>query len=67
MQFHNIFVVPQVNRGGGLALLCRDDISLDVQTYSNQHIDSFINYGVDDTWWFTCFYKDPDIANREDS
>ena len=45
MQFNNIFVVPQVNRGGGLALLWRDDISLDVQTYFDRLIDSFINHG----------------------
>ena len=67
MQFHNIFAVPRVNRGGGLALLWRDDISLDVQTYSDRYIDSFINHGVDDAWRFTSFYEDPDTASREDS
>ena len=67
MKFHNIFAFPQVNRGGGLALLWRDDISLDGQTYSNWHIDSFINHGVDDAWQFTCFYGDPDTASWEDS
>ena len=67
MKFHNIFAFPQVNRGGGLALLWRDDISLDVQTYSDRYIDSFINHGVNDAWRFTSFYEDPDTANREDS
>ena len=67
MEFHNIFTVPRVNRGGGLALLWRDDISLDVQTYSDRHIDSFINHGVDNAWRFTSFYGDPNITNREDS
>ena len=48
MQFRNIFVVPRINRGGGLALLWREEISLDIQTYSDNHIDAFINHGVDE-------------------
>ena len=67
MQFRNIFVVPRINRGGGLALLWREEISLDIQTYSDNHIDAFINHGVDDAWWFTGFYGDPDTASQEDS
>ena len=67
MQFNNIFVVLWVNRGGGLALLWRDDISLDVQTYFDWHTDSFLNHGVDDAWRFTGFYGELDTASREDS
>ena len=67
MQFRNIFVVSCINRGGGLALLWREEISLDIQTYSDNHIDACINHGVDDVWRFTGFYGDPDTANREDS
>ena len=65
MQFNNIFVMPCVNMVGGLALLWREEINLDIQTYSNRHIDAFINHGVDDAWWFTSFSGDPDIANWE--
>ena len=67
MQFNNIFVVLWVNRGGGLALLWRDDISLDVQTYFGRRIDSFLNHGVDDAWRFTGFYGELDTASQEDS
>ena len=49
MSFNNIFVVPQLNRTGGLALLWRDDLSVDVQTYSDRHIDAIVDHGVDDT------------------
>ena len=65
LQFHNIFVVPRINRGGGLALLWRDEISLDIQTYFDHHIDAFIIHRVDDAWRFTGFYGDPETTNRE--
>ena len=67
MQFNNIFVVPRVNMAGGLALLWRDEINLDIQMYSNCHIDAFINNGVDDTWRFTDFYEDLETTNWENS
>lgn len=42
------FVVPRHNRGGGLALLWKDDIDLDVLTSSNNHINGAVNQGRDD-------------------
>jgi len=66
-QLTNTFVVPLVNNGGGLALLWKTDFQVDVQSYSERHIDVFIDHGVDDAWWFMGFYGDPDTANREDS
>lgn len=50
MQFANIFLLPHLNRGGGLALLWKAKISVYVQTYSNRHIDAIIDHGVNDTW-----------------
>lgn len=48
MQFANFFVVPRHNRGGGLALLWKDDIDLYVLTSSNNHINGAVNQGRDD-------------------
>ena len=67
MQFANIFVVPCVNTGGGLALLWKADCSVDVQSYSDNHIDAIVDHGVDDAWRFMGFYGDPDTANWENS
>ena len=67
MQFNNIFVVPCVNMAGGLVLLWREEINLDIQTYSNHHIDAFINHGMDDAWRFTSFYGDPNTTSWENS
>ena len=67
IQKSNIFVVPRHNIGSGLALFWPTDMSVDIQSYSNQHIDAIIDHEVDDAWRFTGFYGDPNIAGREDS
>ena len=43
IQFTNLFVVPRVNTGGGLALYWKSDLDVDVQTFSNRHIDVIVN------------------------
>ena len=67
IQKSNIFVVPRHNIGGGLALFWPTDMSVDIQSYSDQHIDAIINHEVDDAWQFTGSYGDPDTASLEDS
>ena len=67
IQYSNLFVVPRHNTGGGLALFWKTDSNVDVQSFSDRHIDAIIDHGVDDAWRFTGFYGDPDTASREDS
>ena len=67
IQFAHKFVVPHPNQGGGLALLWKEDIQLDVQSSSDNHIDAVVDLGMDDTWGIMGFYGNPDSANREDS
>ena len=43
IQFTNLFVVPRVNTSGGLALYWKSDLDVDVQTFSNRHIDVIVN------------------------
>lgn len=35
-------VVPSVRRGGGLALLWKSSMKVDVQTFSPRHIDTIV-------------------------
>ena len=63
IQFTNLFVVPRVNKGGGLALFWKSDLDVDVQTFSTHHIDAIVNQRVDNAWHFIGFYGDPDTAN----
>ena len=67
IQYSNLFVVPRHNIGGGLALFWKIDSNVDVQSFSDRHIDAIIDHGVDDTWRFTGFYGDLDTASRENS
>ena len=67
IQYSNLFVVPRHNTGGGLALFWKTDSNVDVQSFSDRYIDAIIDHGVNDAWWFTGFYGDPNTASREDS
>jgi hypothetical protein len=40
MGFQNFFVVDCVGRSGGLALLWREDLELEIQNYSCRHINA---------------------------
>ena len=63
----NVFVVPRHNIGGGLVLFWPTDMNVDIQSFSNWHIDAIIDHGVDDTQQFTSFYGDPDTTSQENS
>ena len=67
LNFDNIFIVPQKNRSGGLALQWMNEINLHIRTYSLHHINVVVNPRVDDAWHFTGFYGALEAANREDS
>lgn len=44
IQFSNLFVVPCHNTSRGLALFWSDNMNVDVQSFSNHHIDAIINH-----------------------
>ena len=67
IKYSNLFVVPCHNTGGGLALFWKTNSNVDVQSFSDRHIDAIIDHGVDDAWWFMGFYGNPDTASRENS
>lgn len=58
-------IVPSVRRSGGLALLWKDSLLVDVQTFSSRHIDTIIT--KDDgnkKWRFTEFYSHLETRKR---
>lgn len=63
----NVFVVPWQNTGGGLALFWPMDKNVNIQSFSNRHIDAIIDHGVDNAQRFTGFYRDPDTISLENS
>ncbi|KAL4632173.1 hypothetical protein ACB092_04G033300 [Castanea dentata] len=67
LQFDNFFIVPRINTGGGLVLYWKNGIDLHVLNSSTTYIDAVVNLGLNDTWRFTRFYRNPVTTNWEHS
>lgn len=52
-----MLVVPCVRRARGLAMLWKSEVSLDIQTYSLNHIDGHILNDLTTPWRLTGFYS----------
>jgi hypothetical protein len=51
-----MFMVDSVGRSGGLVLLWKEDVNLNIQNYSRRHINALVKMGGGDLEWkFTCF------------
>ena len=60
--------VPSEGRSSELALMWKEGIIVEVQMYSQSHIDALVDGGVDIGWWhFIGFYGSLDIAKRTES
>ena len=67
LPFYDMFVVPRVNRGGGLVLFWKNSIKVSVKTSSKNHIDSIIREGSEGAWRFMGFYGEPVTHMRHKS
>ena len=62
------FIVPGNDKSSGLALLWKEDTIVDVQTFSQTHIDVVVDGGVGvGKWHLTGFYGNPDTRKRLES
>ena len=60
--------VPSVGKSGGLALLWKPEIKVEIQTFSHWHIDAVIDSGGSTGQWrLTGFYGNPDTHGRSES
>jgi len=61
-------IVPSEGRSSVLVLMWKEGIIVEVQTYSQSHIDALVDGGADIGWWhFTGFYGNLDTAKRKES
>ena len=67
IRFDQKFFVRRINRGGGLVLYWKDDIKVDIETSSLNHIDATNNKHTDEAWRFTGFYGEPETHKRVES
>ena len=56
--YDNMLVVPCIHKLGGLAMLQKEEITLHIQTYSQNHIDAHIMTDPADPWRLTNFVGD---------
>ena len=67
IQFDQKSFVERINRGGGLVLFWKNEIEVDIETSSLNHIDVIINKNSEKPWRFTGFYGEPDTHKRFES
>jgi hypothetical protein len=65
LHFSNKLVVPRRNKRGGLALFWKQDLDLQISSYSYSHIDTIVDATSSALWRFTGFYKAPNTHRRE--
>jgi hypothetical protein len=67
--YPNAFGVSCSGLCGGLVVMWKNDVLVDIKSYSKYHIDSWVS-GMSvptSSWRFTGFYGDPAWANRKES
>ena len=68
MGFPNMFVVDFIRRSGGMTLMWDEDINLDIQNYSQCHINGMVKMRMSrEQWKFTGFYGHPDPSKRHEA
>ncbi|XP_050280875.1 uncharacterized protein LOC126721848 [Quercus robur] len=65
--FINGLVVPSSGRSGGLAMLWRKEIFVDIQNYSGRHSDAIVTEDSGFKWWIIGFYGNPEVHRRKES
>ena len=67
LHFDEKWVVPRITRAGGLALLWKNSIQIDVDSFSLNYIDVIINKRKDDSWRFTGIYGMPEAGRKHET
>lgn len=61
---YNCFVVGKSCMGGGLAMLWKDDLDLEIASYSNHHIDAIVREVDGKQWRCTGIYGHPEVGQK---
>jgi hypothetical protein len=66
--FGSVFVVDCVGQSGGLALMWKGELSVEIQNYSCFHINAIVRTEANSPpWKFTAFYGHPIAHKRKES
>ena len=64
LPFRNKIIVKQPNTGGGLALIWKEDVQLDLINYTMHHVMVKVTEANGFAWFLTCFYGWPEADHR---
>ena len=67
LHYRSMLVVLCIRRAGGLAMLWKEEVSLDIQTYSSNHIVAHIMTDPNSLWRLTGFYGRPEELRKHES
>jgi hypothetical protein len=63
--YPNMVVVDCKGKSGGLALMWNEDVDVEIQNFSQRHINGMVSTsGSGEQWMFTGFYGHPDPSKR---
>jgi exonuclease III len=66
--YNNMFVVESVGWSGGLALFWQESVDLEIQNFTQRHINTCVKEADGERYWkLTCFYGHPVVAKRHES
>jgi hypothetical protein len=66
--FENYFSVDCIGKSGGLMLLWKNSIMVEIQNFSRRQINAVVQCSSDaPSWKLTGFYGHPDVAKRGES
>ena len=66
LNFNGLFTVTNKAKGGGLALMWKNNSDVWVDSFSSYHIDAIIKGGTEDAWRLTGFYGEPETSFRNE-
>ena len=67
LPFPNKIILKKPNSGGGLALLWKNDIRIDLINFTDNHILAEVKEEDGFVWWLTCFYGWPEAQHKHKS
>ena len=59
-----MLVVDSIGYSGGLALLWKDEVRIEIQNHSHRYINAIVKPSNLSPWMFTGFYGHPDTQKR---
>ena len=61
-------IIPSNGNSGGLAMMWKEEVKVDVKMYSHDHIDAWVDGGLDVGWWHLIgFYGNLETVKRPES